>query len=75
LDRANGRRGAWIEEEEIKLKYAVQTHGGKDWVAIATLVPGRTKIQCFKDGTMPSIAASTGGMDVGVHGQKKMRSS
>ncbi len=63
MDRANGRRGAWIEEEEIKLKYAVQTHGGKDWVAIATLVPGRTRLQCWnrwRDALNPSIDRATG---------------
>jgi hypothetical protein len=39
--------GKWSEEEDIKLKDAVQTHGGKDWVAIAKLVPRRTKKQCW----------------------------
>jgi hypothetical protein len=28
------------------LKDAVQTHGGKNWVAIVALVPGRTKKTC-----------------------------
>jgi hypothetical protein len=48
LDNMNmtGSTGKWKEEEEIKLKAAVRTHGGKNWVAIATLVPGRTGIQC-----------------------------
>jgi hypothetical protein len=48
IDRANGRTGAWAEGEDIKLKDVVQTHGGKNWVAIAALVPGRTKIHCQK---------------------------
>jgi uncharacterized protein (DUF2237 family) len=43
-----GREGRWTEDEDIKLKYAVQTHGGRNWVIIATLVPGRTNIQCAK---------------------------
>jgi hypothetical protein len=46
IDRANGRTGPWSEDEDIKLKDAVQTHGGKDWTAIAKLVPGRTEKQC-----------------------------
>jgi hypothetical protein len=52
LDRTPGRTGTWIEDEVIQLKAAVQIHGGKDWAAIATLVPGRTRSQCwsrFKD--------------------------
>jgi myb proto-oncogene protein len=47
ISRANGRTGKRIEEEDLKLKGAVQTHGGEDWVAIALLVPGRTKMQCY----------------------------
>jgi hypothetical protein len=47
IDLAPGRAGKWAEEEDIKLKDAVQTHGGKDFVAIAALVPGRTKEQCY----------------------------
>jgi hypothetical protein len=46
IDRANKRTGKWTEDEDIKLKDAVQTHGGKNWGAIATLVPGRTRKQC-----------------------------
>jgi hypothetical protein len=30
----------------IKLKAAVQIHGGKNWDAVAALVPGRTRKQC-----------------------------
>jgi hypothetical protein len=40
------RTGKWTEDEDLKLKKAVQMHGGKEWVAIATLVPGRTQKQC-----------------------------
>jgi hypothetical protein len=32
--------GTWSEDKDIKLKDAVQRHGGKDWGAIAALVPG-----------------------------------
>jgi hypothetical protein len=46
IGRANGRTGKWTEDEDMKLKDAAQTHGGKNWVAIAALVPGRTKQQC-----------------------------
>jgi hypothetical protein len=51
IDQVTGRTGKWGEDEEIKLKdavqtMAVQTHGGKNWDAIAALVPGRTKNQC-----------------------------
>jgi hypothetical protein len=48
IDRGNRRTGKWSEDEDIKLKDAVQTHGGKNWAAIAALVPGRMKKQCHK---------------------------
>jgi hypothetical protein len=63
IDPANGRKGKWTEDENIKLKDAVQTYGGKDWAAIAALVPGRTKIQCqntWKDVLDPSIDRASG---------------
>jgi hypothetical protein len=46
IDRESGRTGKWTEDESSKLKDAVQLHGGKNWNAIAALVPGRTRIQC-----------------------------
>jgi hypothetical protein len=46
IDQANGRTGKWVADEDHKLKGAVETHGGKDWEAIAALLPGRTKKQC-----------------------------
>jgi hypothetical protein len=46
IDRANKRKGKWTEDEIINLKDAVGTYGGKNWAAIAALVPGRTKNQC-----------------------------
>jgi hypothetical protein len=58
-----GREGGWAENEDKKLKDAVLTHGGKNWAAIATLVPDRTKLQCYHrwhDGTNPSIALEAG---------------
>jgi hypothetical protein len=59
IDRANGRNGKWTADEDIKLKDAVQMYGGKDWVAIATLVSGRTNIQChnrWHDILIPRVA-------------------
>jgi hypothetical protein len=47
IDRTTAHTGKWKEDEDIKLKNAVQEHGGKDWVAIAVLVPGRTTKQCW----------------------------
>jgi hypothetical protein len=41
--------GKWTEDEDLKLKHSVQTHGGKNWVAIAALVPGRKQKQCHID--------------------------
>jgi hypothetical protein len=47
IDRANERKGSWTAVEDSKQKKAVQTHNGKNWVAIAALVPGRTKKACW----------------------------
>jgi hypothetical protein len=63
IDRANERTGSWTEEEDLKLKYSVEMHSGKDWVAIATLVPDRTRKQChnrWKDILDPSIDRANG---------------
>jgi hypothetical protein len=46
IDRTARRSGTWTEGERLKLINAVQMHGGKDWAAIARLVPGRTRKQC-----------------------------
>jgi hypothetical protein len=62
IDQAN-KRSTWAEDEDIKLKNGVQTHGGKDWAAIAALVPGRTRLQCHKrwhDALSPSIDQANG---------------
>jgi hypothetical protein len=53
----------WRPEEDEKLKDAVATHGGKNWGAIAALVPGRTSSQCRKrwhSALNPSIALAAG---------------
>jgi hypothetical protein len=58
-----GRTGKWTEDEDSKLKDAVHTHGGKNWVLIATLVLGRTRFQCsnrWHDALDPSIALTAG---------------
>jgi hypothetical protein len=63
IDRTAGRTGKWTEDEDNKLKKAVQLHGGKKWAAIALLVPGRTKYQCttrWHDALNPSIALTAG---------------
>jgi hypothetical protein len=43
---ASGRTGKWTEDEVSKLKGAVQTQGDTNWVAVAAMVPGRTRTQC-----------------------------
>jgi hypothetical protein len=63
IGRASGRKGKWTAVEDSKLKDAVQTHGGKDWVAISLLVPGRTRSQCWsrwKDALNPSMSLTAG---------------
>jgi hypothetical protein len=47
IGRANERKGQWAEDEVVKLKDALRTHGGKNWGAIAALVPGRTTETVF----------------------------
>jgi hypothetical protein len=47
IDRASGRKGKWTAVEDSTLKHAVQTHGDKEWSAIAALVPGRATRQCW----------------------------
>jgi hypothetical protein len=41
-----------VVDGDKKLKNAVPTLGGKNWKAIAALVPGRTKISIARDGRM-----------------------
>jgi hypothetical protein len=48
IDRAKDRHVRWISsDEDIKLKNTMQAHGDKDGDAIAALVPGRTRKQCW----------------------------
>jgi hypothetical protein len=63
IDQATRRSATWTKDEDNKLKNSVQMHGGKDWVAIAALVPGRTKNQCrnrWHYALHPSIALTAG---------------
>jgi hypothetical protein len=63
VHRANGRTGQWVEDEDSKLKGAVQTHGGKNWDAVASLVLGRTNSQCrsrWHQAFDPSIDRASG---------------
>jgi hypothetical protein len=57
------RTGKWTEDEDSQLHISVQTHNCKNWAAIAVLVPGRTKMQCFdrwRNTLDPSIALTAG---------------
>jgi hypothetical protein len=45
LDPMNGNKGKWSTEEDAKLTEAIQKLG-KDWVAAAAMVPGRTNARC-----------------------------
>jgi hypothetical protein len=46
VNRANERTGKWLDDEDSKLKDAVQMHRGKNRDTIAALVPGRAISQC-----------------------------
>jgi hypothetical protein len=41
-----GSKGKWTAIEDSKLQDAARTHGGMNWAAITSLVPGRTRSQC-----------------------------
>jgi hypothetical protein len=43
--QVTGKTGRWTGDEDSEQKDSVNTHGGKDWAAIAALVLGRTKHQ------------------------------
>jgi myb proto-oncogene protein len=48
LDPSNGKNaGKWTPDEDAKLTKAVKKYG-KDWVAVAALVPGRSNVQCYQ---------------------------
>jgi hypothetical protein len=75
IDRANERTGTWTEDEDNKLKGAVQTHGGKNWCAVAALVPGRTQEQCLYRWKYVLDFNIAELMDARVNGQKTKTSS
>jgi hypothetical protein len=63
INRASGRTGTWARAEDITLMNVVQTHGDKNWAAIAVLVPGRTISSCYNRWHYASdvrVAARTG---------------
>jgi myb proto-oncogene protein len=46
VDPANKTlKGKWTPEEDAKLTEEVKKHG-KDWLAVANMVPGRSNLQC-----------------------------
>jgi 6-phosphogluconolactonase/glucosamine-6-phosphate isomerase/deaminase len=47
-DATTARKGKWTANEDSTLTDAVKKHNGADWAAIAALVPGRTRQQCYK---------------------------
>jgi hypothetical protein len=49
-DEITVRNGVWTTDEDAKLKDAVEKYSGKNWAAISSLVPGRTKKQCYNRG-------------------------
>jgi myb proto-oncogene protein len=59
---ANRKMGKWTSTEDAKLIDAVKKHG-TDWVAVAALVPGRTRVLCrhrWVRRVDPSIDLTTG---------------
>jgi hypothetical protein len=49
IDPTMARVGKWTEDENKKLREAVEAHGANNWDLIAALVPGRTERQCRKN--------------------------
>jgi hypothetical protein len=43
----NRASSVWSTEEDENLRSAVQAHSGKNWKAIAAVVPSKTSIQCL----------------------------
>jgi hypothetical protein len=63
IELTAGHTGPWTEDEDNKLSHAVREHGGKNWIAIAALVPYRTKAQCrsrWHTSLNPSIKMKAG---------------
>jgi hypothetical protein len=60
IDRTPGRPGRWKAEEDAKLIDAV-AKCGNDWVAVAALVPGRTREQCRTTWTLRFVVPTIEG--------------
>jgi hypothetical protein len=63
MDRTSGRTGEWIPDEDANVKDALHIHDGKNWPAVAALVPGRTRMQCcsrWHDALDPRVDRSLG---------------
>jgi hypothetical protein len=62
--------GKWVEDEDSKLKDAVQTHGGKNWIKLQRWFRVERKYSVLTDGRKYWIPASPRRLDVRVNGQK-----
>jgi hypothetical protein len=60
IDKSNGRRGYSTRDEDNKLKDAVKARGSNDWIAVATLIPGRTNRQCLARWNKTQVVAHSG---------------
>lgn len=47
-DNLGARPRLWTEEEDERLRMAVEHYGGKNWKKIAEAVPGRNSVQCLQ---------------------------
>jgi myb proto-oncogene protein len=47
VEGATFRKDTLTTDDDNKLKDAVEKHGAENWKVIATLLPSRTKIQCW----------------------------
>jgi hypothetical protein len=54
-----GSVGKWTEDEDLKLKHALQMHGGKDWGRIARWSRVERETSVIRDGTMSCIPVSS----------------
>jgi hypothetical protein len=62
VDRTHGGTGKWQQKEDAKLIDAVKKFGN-DWVAVVTLVPGRTNEQCARRWSVVRLTATSEGKD------------
>jgi hypothetical protein len=65
IDRVGERTGKWAEDEDIKLKDAVELRSRKNWAAITGLV---RELSAGSDGSMSWVPTSTGRIGVRVNG-------